>query len=506
MAEKAIRTILEQHGGKVAAALGNDPLAISGLTYDSRQVKPGTAFFCIVGEHLDGNAFINDAITNGAKCVITEKTPADKALPVVLVPDIRSAMAAVAAEFYGNPSQRLRVIGVTGTNGKTTTTHLIERIFSDAGRKTGLIGTLGNRTDADAEYGDAKHTTPQAADLQRLLAEMLHGGCRYVSMEVSSHALAQKRVADCEFAVAVLTNITQDHLDFHKTMENYWRAKRLLFDSLNSSKQTNCAAVINHDDPLAERFAEVVKGDVRLLSYGWQAPADVHVLQCTYQSSGTLLRLATPQGELELPLRLSGQFNVYNVMAAVSVCLAENVSLAEIKKSLESFKGVAGRFEVVASGASAEPLCIVDYAHTPDGLDNVLKAAAQVVPAGGKLIVVFGCGGDRDPSKRPQMGKIAEARGDEVIVTSDNPRSEDPEEIIANILVGIERMRKVKVEPDRSAAIRLAVVGAGEKDVIVVAGKGHEPYQILGDRTIAFDDRQEVLAALQSRSSAAPRT
>ncbi|HEY9792458.1 MAG TPA: UDP-N-acetylmuramoyl-L-alanyl-D-glutamate--2,6-diaminopimelate ligase [Candidatus Obscuribacterales bacterium] len=496
---KLIKSVLGQQGAGSSGAT-DDSLEITGITYDSRQVKPGFAFFCIPGEHVDGNQFIADAIKCGAACVVTEKTPAQSAVPAIVVPDVRGAMAAVSAEFYGHPSRQLRVIGITGTNGKTTTTHLLERILTDCGMKTGLIGTLGTRTDAQGEYKDAKHTTPQAADLQRMLADMHKSGCRYVSMEVSSHALAQKRVADCEFAVAVLTNITQDHLDFHKTMEHYWRSKRLLFEALNDSKQLNLSAVINYDDPLYKEFASVLGPKIRRLSYGWQAPADVHVSSCAYQSGGTKLKLATPEGPLEMNLRLAGQFNVYNVMAAVAVCLAEGIDKQAIKQSLEAFPGVAGRFEVVSTTNGNEPLCIVDYAHTPDGLDNVLKAAAHLVPPGGKLLVVFGCGGDRDPSKRPQMGKIAESAAHEVIVTSDNPRSEEPEHIIQNILVGIQRMTHVKVEPDRAKAIRMAVSSASEQDVVVVAGKGHENYQILADKIIPFDDRQEVLAALQERA------
>lgn len=479
-----------------------DEIRISGVTYDSRKVQPGFAFFCITGENTDGNHYIAEAMKSGATLIVTEQGTEDEAIPAAIVPDVRQAMALLSAEFYDYPSRKLRVIGVTGTNGKTTTTHLIENIFNDCKQPTGLIGTLGARYSAGADYTDVKHTTPQAADLQRMLATMLDGGCRYVSMEVSSHALAQKRVAACEFAVAAITNITQDHLDFHKTMDHYWKSKRLLFEALAESTHENKTAVLNFDDPLYEQFLQAVPPGVRKLSYGWEAPADIHVKSVAWQSGGTLLSLATPGGGVEMKLRLSGRFNVYNAMAALAVCLAEGLTLEQVKQSLEKFPGVAGRFEVVTTGTSGEPLCIVDYAHTPDGLENVLKAAANVLPQGGKLVVVFGCGGDRDSSKRPQMGQIAESHAHEVVVTSDNPRSEDPQQIIANILAGINRMKNVKVEADRARAIKDAVLNANDNDVIVVAGKGHENYQILADRTIPFDDRAEVLAALKQRQSA----
>jgi UDP-N-acetylmuramoyl-L-alanyl-D-glutamate--2,6-diaminopimelate ligase len=495
------RGTLEHLGGRFSPAVVDEPINITGVTYDSRKVEPGFAFFCITGEMTDGNNFIPDAIASGAKIIVTEKQPGDAKIPYVVVPDVRHAMALMSAEFYGYPSRQLRVIGVTGTNGKTTTTHLIEGIFNACGKPAGLIGTLGARYKAGDEYSDVKHTTPQAADLQRMLATMRDGGCQYVSMEVSSHALAQKRVAACEFAVAVLTNITQDHLDFHKTMENYWKSKRLLFEDLVISTHSNKAAVLNYDDPLYEQFVKAVPDRVRTLSYGWEAPADIYVKSVEWKSGGTLLSLSTPYGAVDLKLKLSGRFNVYNVMAALAVSIVEGLSIDAVTQSLETFPGVAGRFEVVSTGGEREPLCIVDYAHTPDGLDNVLKAAVNVRPEGGKLIVVFGCGGDRDASKRPQMGEIAESRADEVVVTSDNPRSEDPQQIIANILAGIQRMKNVKVEPDRSSAIRLAVLNAGEKDVVVIAGKGHENYQILADRTIPFDDKSEVQKALNARQA-----
>jgi UDP-N-acetylmuramoyl-L-alanyl-D-glutamate--2,6-diaminopimelate ligase len=483
---------------------GPDPrgLSISGIAFDSREVKPGYAFVCLPGEHTDGNQFIPEAIKNGAACVFTEqKNASGSSVPIYVVPDSRQALAILADHFWDHPSRKLRPLGVTGTNGKTTTTHLIEYIMNAAGHKTGLMGTLGARWPGHEGYQNIKHTTPQSADLHKTLAQMVDERCTHVAMEVSSHALVQKRVGECHFASACLTNITQDHLDFHITMENYWKAKRLLFEELNESVHGNKSAVVNLDDPLAGEFLRPLRSGVRKLTYGWDSASDLSVRNAEFDFSGTKLSLQTPEGELTFKMRLSGRFNVYNTMAAMLVCNAEGLTFEQCAQTLEEFSGVSGRFEVVSTGSSDEPLCVVDYAHTPDGLENVLKTARNIVPEGGRLICVFGCGGDRDPSKRPQMGEISESYADEVVVTSDNPRTEDPQQIIANILAGIRRTNRVKVESDRATAIRMAIHGASHKDVVVVAGKGHENYQILADKTIPFDDRTEVRLALEERAS-----
>lgn len=505
--QKPLRPVLKTLGvSESSVSVAALETTISGIAYDSRKVEPGHAFFCIEGQKLDGNRFIKDAIERGAACVFSQRETESATVPTIVVPDTKLALALVADEFFGNPSSHLRLIGVTGTNGKTTTTHLVEHILCHAGHKAGLIGTLGARWsghDGAQAYYDMHHTTPQASDLQELLADMVAKGQSHVAMEVSSHALALKRVAGCNFASACLTNLTQDHLDFHKTMEHYWNSKRVLFEQLVASSQPNKTAVINRDDPLANEFLRAIKGDVKIWTYGWNEPADAYVDSAEFDFKGSLLKLQTPAGPLSLKLRLNGRFNVYNVMAAILLCLPEGVDLAVCKTALEDFGGVPGRFETVYSAHKDtehnEPLCIVDYAHTPDGLDNVLKAARALVPADGRLIVVFGCGGDRDSSKRPQMGEIAENRADDVIVTSDNPRSEDPEKIIADILAGIKRMKGVQVQPDRATAIQLAVRQASSRDIVVIAGKGHETYQILADRTIDFDDRTEVQKALRQR-------
>lgn len=495
---KAITPVLGRLGISPESVSGND-INITGVAFDSREVQPGFAFVCFSGLKVDGNEFIAEAIKRGASCIFSERQRASCPIPYFAVADVRVALAMLSDYFFDQPSLKLRPLGVTGTNGKTTTTHLIEHILNYAGRKTGLIGTLGARWPGANIYQNIKHTTPQSSDLHRTLADMVAAGCSHVSMEVSSHALAQKRVDGCHFASACLTNITQDHLDFHQTMENYWQSKRLLFEELNNSSHSNKSAVVNLDEPLSSEFLKVVGKSVSSLTYSYNQKADLSVQSASFDFNGTSLILNTPSGFLGLKSRLTGRFNVYNMMAALLVCFAEGIPFSTGCESLEDFPGVSGRFELVSWSPGNEPLCIVDYAHTPDGLDNVLKTARQLVSPPGRLIVVFGCGGDRDSSKRPQMGEIAESMCDQVIVTSDNPRSEDPQQIIANILAGIKRINRVKVEADRARAIRAAIAAASQKDVVVIAGKGHENYQILSDRTIPFDDRTEVKLALKER-------
>lgn len=502
---KLLKPDLERLGNflKVPAERIPSALKYSGIAYDSRKVQRGDVFFCVPGQKTNGNEFIEQAIQAGASCIVSEQQHAGLTVPAIVVSDVRQVLADLANAFYDFPSRKLRLLGVTGTNGKTTTTHLIEQILERANKKVGLIGTLGARWDEGGErkYVDIKHTTPQATDLQRLLADMVDRKLSHVAMEVSSHALALKRVASCDFAVACLTNITQDHLDFHHTMEHYWRSKRLLFEQLNASAQPNKLAVINADDRLSPEFIKVMDKDVRTWTYSFSPGTDCFVIDVNFDFRGTRLRLHTPHGQVQLSLKLNGRFNVYNTMAALLIALNEGIPPDVCKQALEEFAGVPGRFEVVSSPNEdgGDPLCIVDYAHTPDGLENVLRAGRALVPPNGQLIAVFGCGGDRDSSKRPQMGAIAENLADKLVVTSDNPRTEEPDQIIADILAGIRRIKGVVVEPDRAAAIAMAISEATERDVIVVAGKGHETYQILKDKTIDFDDREQVREALVAR-------
>jgi UDP-N-acetylmuramoyl-L-alanyl-D-glutamate--2,6-diaminopimelate ligase len=485
-----------------------DCATVTGLTYDSRLVEPGYAFFAISGQKEDGNHYIDNVIARGASCIFTSTAPTRAlSVPVVLVKDVLTAQAHVANILFDNPSAKLRVIGITGTNGKTTTTHLIEHIFNSAGRPTGLIGTLGARVPSSSERGksnylDVKHTTPQASDLQALFYAMQKQGVGTVAMEVSSHALCLGRVLGTQFSQAALTNISQDHLDFHKTMQHYAQSKQELFKMLNESGKENTTAVINLDDEWAAPFIKEVAPHVKLLTYGFSEEASIRPRNARFSFAGMELDFITPYGDVSFTTKLSGRFNLYNIMTAMAVSLAEGLKLTEIVGALSEFSGVSGRFEVVQTKAKTDaqlPLCIVDYAHTPDGLENVLNAARQLVPEDGKLIALFGCGGDRDSSKRPQMGRIAEKLADLCVVTSDNPRTEEPDQIIADILAGISRLKGVMVESDRAKAIKLAVEQARPSDVLVVAGKGHETYQILKNTTIDFDDRKEVAKALEDK-------
>lgn len=468
---------------------------VCGISYNSKTVQKGDIFVCLVGEHTDGHNYASGAVEKGTAAVIAQKDINIKDVPVIIVDDTQYALAQVACALNDFPSEKLRLIGITGTNGKTTVTHLVENIFEHAGLKCGLIGTLGQRFSSKEGYREAKHTTPQAPELQHTLKTMLDNGIERVVMEVSSHALEQHRVGCTKFSVAVLTNLTQDHLDYHITMDNYFKAKSKLFSSLKNEKDGNNYAVINMDDPNGERFISVIPEGIKVLTYGINNQADIRAKNIEFSVYGSKFNCETPSGEITVNLQMTGLFSIYNALAALAIGIGENIDLATCIKALESTKGVAGRFEVVVR----EPLIIVDYAHTPDGLSNVLNAARKIVPEGGRLICVFGCGGDRDATKRPKMGKIAEDLADKVIITSDNPRSEDPQQIITDILTGIKSLNseKISVEIDRKSAIELAITNSNLNDVIVLAGKGHEDYQILKDKTIHFDDREEAKIAFE---------
>lgn len=461
---------------------------ISGISYNSKTTKKGDIFICLTGEYTDGHEYAKDALANGAAALLVEKkVDIDKKIPQVVVSSTRHKIADIADRFYSSPSRGINLVGITGTNGKTTVTHLIQKIFEENNEKCALIGTLGYKLSSSGEYRDAKHTTPQAPELQATLrmikdVEKIDN----VVMEVSSHALEQNRVGGCCFNGAVLTNLTQDHLDYHITMDNYFEAKALLFRGLAEGD----FAVINADDDYAQRFLDVVPLNVRKFTYGVKKQADVMAKDINFSLNGAEFTLATLEGEFAVNLHMNGMFSVYNVLAAVTASLAMGIELKVALKALENVKGVAGRFEVVAK----KPLVIVDYAHTPDGLENVLNSAREITPKDGKLICLFGCGGDRDATKRPKMGAIAEKIADKIVITSDNPRSEDPQTIITDIIAGLKSTNpeKVTVEPDRGHAIALLKDIAGNNDVVVIAGKGHEDYQILKDRTIHFDDREEA--------------
>jgi UDP-N-acetylmuramoyl-L-alanyl-D-glutamate--2,6-diaminopimelate ligase len=469
-----------------ARAIGDLDRVALGLTHDSRAVRPGSIFVALRGERTDGHAFLARAVAAGAGAVVVDEAFAGAAQPpagaaTIVVPDTRRALSRLAAAFYGHPSRALTVVGVTGTNGKTTTTYLIEAILNAGGLRAGRIGTLG------ASFGETdwplENTTPLASELQGLLAEMRERGAEAVAMEVSSHALALDRVADVDFAVGVLTNVTRDHLDFHPSFEAYAAAKRSLFELA-------AVAVVNADDACGRRWAGELE---RAVTYGLGSGARVRADDVEIGAGGSRFRVAGVDFSLPLP----GRFNVSNALAALCVAREAGISDAVSARALAGALPVPGRMERFAAGGVD---VLVDYAHTPDALESVLRAAREGTR--GRLVAVFGCGGDRDRGKRPEMGRIASALADRAFVTSDNPRTEDPQAIVDQILAGVPDRGRVAVELDRRTAIRRAIGEAAPGDLIVVAGKGHETYQIVGTTSAHFDDREEVRAALAAASAA----
>ena len=463
---------------------GAPAVDIAGLAYDNRAVGPRDLFFCVRGFTRDGHEFAPDAVARGAAGLVVDHL-LDVDIPQVVVPDVRQAMAPAAAAFYGNPTATLDLVGVTGTNGKTTTAHLTRSLLEADGRRTGLLGTVKSII-AGTEF-EVVRTTPEAIDLQRSFRAMLDGGDVACVMEVSSHALELRRVDDSEFAVAVFTNLTQDHLDFHPTMEDYFQAKRRLFTEVGARR-----AVLNLDDPYGARLA-TDPGIAAPVTFALEhAGATYRADDLRTGLSGSGFTLHSPDGVAELTSPLRGRFNVYNVLGAFAAARALGVPFDTAVAAVEHAGQVPGRFETVEEG---QPFAVlIDYAHTPDSLENVLAAARELT--GERLHVVFGAGGDRDRGKRPLMGEIAARLADRVIVTSDNPRSEDPEAIIAEILAGIAR--PVEHDADRRAAIRTAIGGAGDGDVVVIAGKGHERGQEFADgRKIPFDDVAVAREALR---------
>jgi UDP-N-acetylmuramoyl-L-alanyl-D-glutamate--2,6-diaminopimelate ligase len=483
---------------EVAEIVGDAGAEIAGLAYDSRAVEPGTLFFCVPGQRSDGHEFGARAVEHGAAGLVVERLLEVETTQVRVV-DARAAMAPIAARFWGDPTARLRVAGVTGTNGKTTTVFLIRHILESHGIRTGLLGTV-KRIVAGVEE-DVERTTPEAIDLQRTFRRMLDGGDAACAMEVSSHALALERSAGVRFAVAVFTNLTQDHLDFHGDMEGYFLAKRGLFvaspgaTAPGPGKETPLpkAAVVNVDDAYGARLAAELReaGQPPLLTFsgGGAEAADFRAAGVSFDAAGSRFLCLGPDGETEVRMPLPGHFNVENALAAIGASHALGVPSDQAATALASAGLIPGRFEPVDEG---QPFAVlVDYAHTPDSLENALTAARKLTE--GRLIAVFGCGGDRDRDKRPLMGGIAARLSDTCVVTSDNPRSEEPQAIIAEILAGIPDAENggIEVEPDRRAAIALAFETAAPGDTVVIAGQGHEQGQELADgRRIPFDDRE----------------
>ncbi len=473
-----------------ARVTGNQDQVIEDMAYDSRKVKQGSLFVCLHGAHVDGHQYIAQAKQSGAVAVLVDQeivVPAD--IAVIHVADTRLAMQILAPFFYDYPARKLRLIGVTGTNGKTTTTYLIAGILKAAGYKVGVSGTI--QTLVGDRVLPVKNTTPDVIDLQQILVQMVEAGMDSVVMEVSSHSLAMQRVAGCEFDGAVFTNLTQDHLDYHKTLENYRDAKALLFQSLGMNiTKGNKWAVVNVDDGAGQTMLDCASGEV--YTYSLQGKGNLQADHIKVAARSSQFTVHSPQGDMTLSLNITGLFNVYNSLAAIGAALAEKIEPDKIKIALEQFTTVPGRFEIVDAGQNFT--VIVDYAHTPDGLENILKTAKQI--AAGRIITVFGCGGDRDRTKRPIMGKLAAAYSDVVIATSDNPRSEDPlailKEVEAGILTVLTPQKHYEMIPDRRQAIAAALATAQANDIVMIAGKGHETYQILKDKTIDFDDRQVV--------------
>ena len=471
----------------VTGARGREPVEVRDLAYDARAVTPGALFFCVRGERADGHDFAPQAVRNGAVGLVVEREvelPADRRLPQLVAPDSRAAMAVAADAFFGEPTKELEVAGVTGTNGKTTTAFLLHSILQAAGRRPGLLGTIECRV--GGEVRPVVRTTPEAIDLQRTFREMLDAGDRSVALEASSHASTLRRLDRVRFDVLVFTNLTQDHLDFHGSMEDYYAAKRRLFTGAAPPP-----AAVNVGDAWGRQLADDLKETQRapLLTFGFVPDAEIRPEELVLDASGARFRA----GGIEIETSLRGRFNVENVLGAIAAGILLDVDEEKLAAGIATLQGVPGRFEAVDEGQPFPVL--VDYAHTPDSLDNVLRTARDL--SAGRVLVVFGAGGDRDRGKRPLMGRVAAQLADVVLVTSDNPRSEEPLAIIQDVLQGAGT--DVEIDPDRRSAIRRAISLAEPGDVVVVAGKGHEQGQEIAGEKHPFDDREVAREALRLR-------
>ncbi|MEO6222336.1 MAG: UDP-N-acetylmuramoyl-L-alanyl-D-glutamate--2,6-diaminopimelate ligase [Vicinamibacterales bacterium] len=496
--------LLSPEARSLVAAPGTAEVRVAAIAHDSRAVLPGTLFVAVRGQNADGAAFAPSAIEKGAVAVVAESAaPAGTQVPWLQVSNARLALAELSAIFYDRPSESLTVIGVTGTNGKTTTTYLLAAVMDAAGLPCGRLGTVSVRTGpVPGDEIDASHTTPESTEVQRLLREMVTRGCKACAMEVSSHALVLHRVASLRFAAAIFTNLTRDHLDFHGDMASYFEAKRGLFNLL----PPGMPAAINLDDPRGPELAASVPGAI---TFGINRAADVRPESVQSTLDGLAFDVVTPRGRLAVRSPLVGWPNVYNILGVVTCAIALDLPTAAIELGLSQLDGVPGRFQVV-SGSTDDVRVVVDYAHTDDALKNLLETARPLTHS--RLITVFGCGGDRDRSKRPLMGAVAARLSDLVVLTSDNPRSEDPDRIIDEIKRGIVQPvdpgaprrpgTPLIVQRDRRIAIEQAIRASRAGDVVLIAGKGHEKYQVIGDRTSPFDDVEVARAALSQRRPA----
>lgn len=488
---------------KTSGDLGSEVVSI---TEDSRTVGPGSVFVAIQGVQQNGHHFVKQALAQGAAAVVVEEGcfqgDLDEVLPtnsaLIQVKNSRKALGLMASQLYGNPSRHLKMIGVTGTNGKTTVTHLAKSLLEAKGHQVGLLGTVGYVY--GKERREASHTTPAPVQLQEMLAEMVRTGTDVGVLEVSSHALALDRVAGCEFDIVVFTNLTQDHLDFHQTMEDYFQAKLQLFTEYVSGGQKSepKRALVNADDPWAPLILQ--QCSIPAWTFGIHAQADIHAEAVQLGMDGTKFVVNSPLGRMSITSQLVGEHNVSNMLAAIGIGLEMGISPALIEHALESVSNVPGRFERIQEGQDFT--VVVDYAHTDDALQRLLEAAQTIKQ--GRVITVFGCGGDRDPGKRSKMGQVAVKKSDLVIVTSDNPRTEDPQAILVDIEKGIEALPledrcSYQTIADRAKAIQVAIEAAGPEDLVLIAGKGHEDYQILGTQKVHFDDREEARKAIRQR-------
>jgi UDP-N-acetylmuramoyl-L-alanyl-D-glutamate--2,6-diaminopimelate ligase len=491
--------VLRDHGLFRGAANGlpADATTITAVAYDSRSVGAGAVFVALKGLRADGTAFARQALERGAAVIVSEQPrPDDIDAPWACVTDARLALALIAAAFYDHPSRSMRVVGITGTNGKTTTAYLVASIFEAAGVRCGLLGTVGYRVGPrPIDLREATRTTPEAPDVQALLREMADHGCGACAMEVSSHALSLRRVDGMTFAAAVFTNLTRDHLDFHSDMEDYFNAKRRLFEMLDST----APRLLNVDDPRGEALAAA---GGRAVTYAINKAADITPGPLSFSLDGLRFEVRTPRGTVRVRSKLVGRPNVYNILAAVATATALDLPFDAIERGVQALAGVPGRFELVSTEHD-DVTVVVDYAHTDDALRNLLETARPL--ARGRLITVFGCGGDRDRTKRPLMGAVAGRLSDVIVITSDNPRGEDPMRIIEEIQRGITADTKKAGDQrqlaiiDRRAAIVKAIELARAGDVVLVAGKGHEKYQVIGDRVLPFDDVDIAREALGRR-------
>lgn len=469
--------------------------SVAAVTDDSRAVASGSLFMAVKGEHADGHAFVTQALQAGAVAVVGQAPVETGAWPYVRVSDSRKALGYMGSRFYGDPSARLKMIGITGTNGKTTTAYLCKALLEGIGRRVGLIGTVAYQI--GQETIPASHTTPGALELQRLLAKMMQANLNAVVMEVSSHALALDRTAGCEYDAAVFTNLTQDHLDFHQTMEDYYQAKLRLFTELGRGGKSGQRAIVNMDDPRGPQIRAACR--VPVWGYAVAGKTDLKAERVKLSMDGTTFAAATPAGTFSIESRLVGEHNVYNLLGAIGVALHAGATGDQVREAVGQVTNVPGRFERVSAGQDFT--VVVDYAHTEDALRRLLEAAQELKTH--RIITVFGCGGDRDRGKRPKMGRAAVEYSDAVVLTSDNPRTEDPMAILREVEVGIRDalQRRSQVEyhlvPDRREAIAAAVRLARSGDLVLIAGKGHEDYQIVGTKKLHFDDRQVAREAIQ---------